>query len=82
MKLCWHSCMADQAPPLYDIHPEHNAAAGNVVVIDSDSDDEDYEPAPWGVRCEASCSPRHVAVGVALVASMYMLNCIVFYCLH
>lgn len=74
----------DDPVPEYDLRPQAVAAPGTTLVLDDsdDSDDEDYEPAPWGMRCEASCSPRHVAMGVALVCCMYMLNCIVFYCLH
>ena len=72
-------------PPTYDIHPEARAPAGTTLVLDDsdDSDDEDWRPQPdWGVKAECALSPRQLLAGCAVVASLYMLNCIVFYCLH
>ena len=72
--------MADDPVPEYDINFGVHAPPGNVVVIESDDDDndEDYDPAPWGVRLECSASPKHVALGIALVCSAYVLNCLMW----
>ena len=71
----------DDPVPEYDAHPElRHAPPGTTLVLeDSDSEDEEYEPdAHWGIKCEAALSPRQLLAGCAVIASIYILNCLMW----